>query len=242
MKQRLHKYIAGCGHCSRRKAELLIQAGLVYVNDRVATDLGFKIDPDKATVTINGEKVEPPTPLTMILNKPAGFITSTHDTHERLTVMDLLPKSAITRGVLPVGRLDLETEGLLVFTNDGDLQHRITHPRYTCTKTYRAALNRAPSPDQLNELRAGVFLPEVGKKTSPAEVELLPNQAKPVAEVRIGEGMKRQVRRMFETQNIRVVHLERTAIVDVTLGDLPRGSWRELTETEIASLRQEGHE
>ena len=244
MKQRLHKYIASCGHCSRRKAELLIEAGLVQIDGRVASDLGTKLDPTRSTVTINGERVEPPDPLTLILNKPAGFITSTHDTHDRLTVMDLLPRSAVERGVLPVGRLDLETEGLLVFTNDGDLQHRITHPRYTCSKTYRATLSRPPTEIDLEKLRRGVFLTEVGKTTSPAEVDLVSesDQSPAVAQVRIAEGMKRQVRRMFETQGIEVVHLERIAIAEVGLGDLGRGAWRELEQREIASLRQEGKE
>ncbi|MEM7263396.1 MAG: pseudouridine synthase [Planctomycetota bacterium] len=241
MKQRLHKYIASCGYCSRRKAELLLQAGLVTVDGRKVEDLGFKIDPERSTVEINGEAIAPPGPLTVILNKPEGFITSTHDTHERLTVMDLLPKSVVDRGVLPAGRLDFETEGLLVFTNDGNLQHRITHPRYTCPKVYRATLDREPTDRELEKLRKGVFLEEVGKKTAEAEVEMVtaPGERPPICQVRISEGMKRQVRRMFETVRIRVVHLERRSIGGVELGELPRGGWRALTDEEIESLTPE---
>jgi len=131
---RLHKYLANAGYCSRRRAELLIQAGLVQVNGRTVSNLGATIDPSRDVVTIHGAVIVPPEPLTIMLNKPAGFLSSTHDTHDRLTVMDLLPRWVRNRGVVPVGRLDLDTEGLLLLTNDGDLHHLVTHPRYGCPK------------------------------------------------------------------------------------------------------------
>ena len=133
-RERLQKYIANCGYCSRRKAELLIEAGLVEVDGTVVRELGAKIDPSRQGVRIHGEDILPPSRRVVALHTPAGFITSTHDTHDRLTVMDLLPRRIAETGVLPAGRLDLETEGLLILTNDGDLQHRITHPRYECVK------------------------------------------------------------------------------------------------------------
>jgi len=117
---------------------------LVEVDGRKA-ELGYKIDPEKQTVTINGEEVRPNSRMVIALHKPAGFITSTHDTHDRLTVMDLLPRRIAQTGVLPAGRLDLETEGLLIMTNDGDLQHHITHPRYECEKEYYVELNQNPA-------------------------------------------------------------------------------------------------
>jgi 23S rRNA pseudouridine2605 synthase len=169
-RERLQKYIANCGHCSRRKAELLIEAGLVQVDGVVVRELGAKVDPGRSDVRIQGERVLPPSKRTIALHKPAGFITSTHDTHERLTVMDLLPRSIAETGVLPAGRLDLETEGLLILTNDGDLQHRITHPRYECAKEYHVELDRAPTGEELARLSAGIFLAELGRTTSPAEI------------------------------------------------------------------------
>ncbi len=229
---RIQKYIASCGYCSRRKAELLVEHGLVEVNGKVVESLGTKIRPDVDVVAINRERIEPPEPLSIMLNKPSGFITSTHDTHERLTVLDLLPRSIRELGVLPAGRLDLETEGLLILTNVGDLQHQITHPRYSCEKEYRAKLSRRPDPGEVEKLRRGVFLSEVGKKTQAAEIEV---DGK-VARVVIGEGMKRQVRRMFEVVGIHVTYLERVRIGRVELGDLRRGGWRRLSEDEVEAL------
>lgn len=242
--ERLQKYIARCGYCSRRKAELLMLHGLVEVDGRPAGDLGVRVDPGSSRVTILGEEILPPEPLTILLNKPAGFITSTHDTHERLTVMDLLPRPVRARGVLPAGRLDLDTEGLLILTNDGDLQHRITHPRYHREKEYRATLDRRPRPRDLDRLRAGVYLADVCRSTQPASVELerSPRRGPWVARVVISEGMKRQVRRMFEVIDVEVVHLERLRIGSLLLGDLERGAYRELSEDEVRELRGHGED
>jgi len=236
-KERLQKYIANCGYCSRRKAELLIEAGLVRVGDTVVRELGWKIDPEHDSVFIHDERILPHRREVIALHKPAGFITSTHDTHERLTIMDLLPRRIAATGVLPAGRLDLETEGLLILTNDGDLQHRITHPRYECVKEYYVELDREPSRSELDRLRRGIYLPDLDRETSPAELlDLRTAGGRASLRIRIAEGMKRQIRRMFEAIGMTVVYLKRLSIGEVQLGDLPRGEWRPLTETEIASL------
>jgi len=222
--ERLQKYISRCGHCSRRRAELLIEKGLVRVNSAIVDQLGTRVIPGKDRVTINGVKIRLPKSLTVALHKPAGFITSTHDTHDRLTVMDLLPKRMIESGVLPAGRLDLQTEGLLVLTNDGELLHRVTHPRFECVK------------------ESGVFLKEVGKVTAKAKLTHVRHRKDGTAtlHVKIHEGMKRQVRRMFDVVGIKVTYLKRLAIGGLTLGDLEKGRWRQLASKEVQLLTGDG--
>lgn len=233
-KERLQKYLARCGHGSRRKAELLIEQGLVMVNGKAAT-LGDSIVPGRDVVVLHGEKVAPPNSLTVMYHKTAGTISSTHDTHDRLTVMDMLPKRVVNAGVLPAGRLDLDTEGLLILTNDGDLLHEITHPRYRCTKEYYVALSRTPNDRELAALRKGVFLPDVGKTTSPAILNKLRRKRDGSAtiHIQIQEGMKRQIRRMFSGQRIDVTYLKRISIGGLELGNLAPGKYRELSAKEI---------
>jgi len=240
--ERLQKYISRCGHCSRRRAELLIEKGLVRVNSAIVDQLGTRVIPGKDRGTINGGKIRLPKSLTVALHKPAGFITSTHDTHDRLTVMDLLPKRMIESGVLPAGRLDLQTEGLLVLTNDGELLHRVTHPRFECVKEYFAILNRPPSTRELEKLQSGVFLKEVGKVTAKAKLTHVRHRKDGTAtlHVKIHEGMKRQVRRMFDVVGIKVTYLKRLAIGGLTLGDLEKGRWRQLASKEVQLLTGDG--
>ncbi len=236
-RERLQKYLARCGHGSRRRAELLIEKGLVSVNGEIA-ELGISILPGKDEVVIHGEKIRPPKTMTIMFHKTAGTITSTHDTHDRLTVMDMLPKRVIDAGVLPAGRLDLETEGMLVFTNDGDLLHRITHPRYRCRKEYFVVLSRAPSERILDTLRRGVFLPDVGKETSPAQITRLRRRKDGSASLHIviHEGMKRQIRRMFSGQGLEVTYLKRIAIGQLNLDDLAPGKYRTLRDRDLTLL------
>jgi 23S rRNA pseudouridine2605 synthase len=235
---RLHKYIANCGYCSRRRAELLIQAGRVKVNGKVVERLGTSVFPGDS-VTINDEPIALPEPLAIIFNKPAGIITSTHDTHERLTVMDYLPRSLRDHGVLPVGRLDQDTEGLLILTNDGDLNHRITHPRHETEKEYAALVSGRPAPAALRRLEQGVEID--GERTSPARIERVePKGERTLVHIVIGEGKKRQVRRMFAAIGHEVLELRRIRIGGLTLGDLPLGAWRKLGDEEIAALTQGG--
>jgi len=236
---RLHKYIANCGYTSRRRAELLIQAGRVQVNGKVVTSLGTTIEPGKDRVLLNGEEVLPSKPVTIILNKPAGIITSTHDTHERLTVMDILPRRLRSLGVLPAGRLDLDTEGLLVLSNDGDLGHRITHPRYETEKEYDALVSGRPAPTALGQIEKGVRID--GEMTAPARIEsVTPAGGSTRVRIVIREGRKRQVRRMFEAIGSDVLELKRVRIGGLRLGDLPTGEWRELGEEEVRDLLGEG--
>lgn len=232
---RLHKYIANCGYTSRRRAELLIQAGRVQVNGKVLTSLGTTVYPDRDVVRVNGEVIAPPEPLTIIFHKPAGIITSTHDTHDRLTVMDILPRSLRDRGVLPAGRLDQDTEGLLVLTNDGDLAHRITHPSFETEKEYEALVSGSPSSDGLRRLETGIRIE--GEITAPARVESVEREgSNHRVRLVIREGKKRQVRRMFEAIGHPVIYLKRVRVGGLELGELPTGEWRELTAPELVSL------
>lgn len=237
---RLHKFIANCGYTSRRRAELLIQAGRVSVNGDVVTTLGRTIDPARDRVVINGDEVTPPERVTILFNKPADVITSTHDTHDRLTVMDLLPRRFRELGVYPVGRLDLNTEGLLLMTNDGDMHHRIAHPSHEIEKEYVAIVEGTPSTRVLGRFESGIVIE--GRKTAPARllssepVPAGPGQARTRVTVALREGRKRQVRRMFEALGHPVVRLERVRVGQLDLGGLPRGEWRELSPADIGRI------
>ncbi len=234
-KIRLHKFIANCGYTSRRRAELLIQAGRVELNGKVQTSLGVTLNPDKDVVHVNGEKLELPEALTIILNKPRGVLTSTHDTHDRLTVMDILPRRFSHDGVLPAGRLDRDTEGLLVLTNDGDLGHRITHPRYETEKEYEVHVSGRPAAEKLRQLESGVVID--GTKTAPARLASVQSRGQQTQlRLVIREGRKRQVRRMIQCIGHEVTYLQRVRIGGLELGDLPSGEWRELKEADIRTL------
>ena len=238
-RMRLHRFIAHCGYCSRRRAELLIEAGRVEVNRKVVEVVGSIVNPARDEVRINGEPITAPEPLTILFHKPPGVITSTHDTHNRLTVMDLLPKSVVDRGVLPVGRLDLDTEGLLILTNDGDLSHRITHPSFETEKEYEASLLSQPQRKDLDRLEKGVRIE--GALTAPARI-LSVDRDGSTSRIRIviHEGKKRQVRRMFEVIGHEVKRLKRVRIGQLLLGNLRASEWRELAAEEIRSLLTAG--
>ena len=236
---RLHKYIGNCGYTARRRAELLIQAGRVQVNGRVVTELGTSIRPGKDEVRINGDIVTPVAPVTILFHKPPGCITSTHDTHERLTVMDLLPRRMMAQGVKPVGRLDQDTAGLLILTSDGDLNHRVTHPRYEIEKEYEAVVRGRPSREALLRLEKGIDIE--GKLTEPARVTLaqpLPQHMGSRTRVRlvIHEGRKRQVKKMFDAIAHPVEQLARIRVGGLEIGDLAPGAWRPLAAEEILLL------
>ena len=234
-RMRLHRFIAHCGLSSRRRAELLIAMGRVEVNGRRVENKGQIVNPARDRVAVNGEEIRPPEPLTIAFHKPKDVITSTHDTHERLTVMDLLPQSVQRRGVLPVGRLDRDTEGLLVLTNDGELSHKIAHPSHEIEKEYEALVRGHPSRSALDRLRRGVVIE--GVKTAPAHVFGIEREgARTRVRLVIHEGKKRQVRRMFETVNHEVVELKRLRVGGLQLGALAVGTWRPLSDAETASL------
>ena len=232
---RLQKYSAMCGKASRRGAEQMITDGRVRVNGERVVQLGTKVEIGADTVAVDGvELTAVKKKYYIMLNKPAGYLSTVSDDFDRPTVIDLLSEEIKTR-IFPVGRLDYETEGLLLMTNDGDFAYRVTHPKFELGKTYVATVGAGLTIAGLNKLRRGVRLEEF--KTSPAEVELLNSDAnKAVVKITIHEGKNRQVRRMFEAIGCRVLDLKRISIGRVELGNLPEGRWRYLTSHEISYL------
>ena len=233
---RLQKYIAMCGEASRRAAEELIAEGKVFVNGERITGQGVKVEIGADKVEISGKIIKPANQQYYImLNKPVGYVSTAKDQFDRPTVTDLL-KNEIKARLFPVGRLDYDTEGLLLMTNDGDFSYKITHPKHNVEKTYLAMLNRGLDKTGLLRLRNGVTLSD-GFTTSPAKVEILDKKGAPVVKITIHEGKNRQVRRMFEAVGCKVTALQRIAINGVELGNLPQGRWRHLTAHEIAILK-----
>ena len=246
---RLEKYISTSGVASRRAVKRAIREGRVTVNGTEILIPGHPIDIDKDYIEFEGKQVEPLTEhLYVMLNKPAGFLTTRRDERGRPTVMDLL--TDLPKSIYPVGRLDLETEGLLLFTNDGAFANRLMHPSHEIEKTYLVWVNGVPSERALERLRNGVTIP--GGKTAPAKIAQLNAKAgtKPPADrkrdknavvakfrVIIHEGKKRQVRLMFKAVGHRVIRLKRTRIGTLGLGNLPQGQYRFLTPTEVTKLQ-----
>jgi 23S rRNA pseudouridine2605 synthase len=229
----LQKVLAGAGVASRRDCEELISAGRVTVNGRVVRVLGARVDPDQDEIAIDGRPVAKTEQRTyLMLNKPRGVVSTAEDTHGRPTVVELVGAEA---RVFPVGRLDLESEGLLLLTDDGALTQRLTHPSFAVEKEYRALLNSLPSPDALRAWRTGVDLD--GVPTSPAWVDLI-EQTDEGAWVRVvlHEGRKRQIREVARLLGYEVLRLIRVREGPLALGDLPSGAWRALTSEEVAAL------
>lgn len=235
-KIRLQKIIAASGYCSRRKAEELIAANKIKLNGR-PVKLGDKADPRKDIITINGEKllVERKRKfLYIMLNKPRGYVTTMSDEQGRRIVTDLL--DGIEERVYPIGRLDRNTEGLLLFTNDGAFANDITHPSRNVSKTYRVTIHPDITEEQLVELTQGVLID--GEKTLPASVIVLAKEeGRVVLQVVIREGKNRQVRKMCEAVGLEVARLKRTAIGPLKLGMLKPGTYRHLTPEELRALR-----
>jgi 23S rRNA pseudouridine2605 synthase len=233
---RLQKYLADAGVASRRAAEKLIAEGRVSVNGEVIREMGVQVDENYDVVALDGETVKHAVKKEYImLNKPTGFITTVSDDKGRPTVMELV--SDIQARIYPVGRLDYDTEGLLLLTNDGDLTFRITHPKHDIAKTYVAEVTGDVSMDTINQLRRGVVID--GQKTSPAEVEVIgATQYGTKVEITIHEGRNRQVRKMFEAIGCIVKRLKRTKEAGLTLGHLPLGKWRKLSESEVNMLKK----
>jgi 23S rRNA pseudouridine2605 synthase len=236
---RLQKFLARAGAASRRGSEDLMTAGRVTVNGAVVTELGAKVDPRIDEVTVDGRVLRlADGPVYLALNKPRGVMTTMSDPQGRRTVADLFPPDA-PAGLFPVGRLDYDTEGLLLLTTDGDLAHVLMHPRHHVTKTYLATVEGVPSERSLRTLREGVALDD--GTTAPAEAGVI-SQAKgrAVVELRIREGRKRQVRRMLSAVGHPVARLVRVAFGPVALGRLREGDVRALTPAEIEALREAG--
>lgn len=233
--ERLHKVLANAGVASRRKCEELIAAGRVSVNGRVVTEMGAKVDAEKDEIRVDGKVIRTgPALVYILLHKPPGVVTSKRDPAGRdvLSLLKDLPPS-----LNPVGRLDAETEGLLLLTNDGALHHRLTHPSFQVLRTYRVLVDKAPDADQLGALRGGVMLSDV--KTGPAHVRLLKQTGRGTwVEFQIGEGKRREVRRAFHTVGLPARRLIRVAFGPLQLGRLARGKWRRLSPKEIRELRE----
>lgn len=234
---RLQKLIADAGIASRRGAERLMREGAVTVNGRIVTELGAKAVPGEADVRVAGQRVtQPAAHVYYLLNKPAGYVTTLSDEHGRANARELLRD--VKARVYPVGRLDRDSEGLLLFTNDGELTARLTHPRYGVEKEYLALVDREPAPEALAALRRGVVIE--GRRTAPATVERLhPEQGGAWLAITIHEGRKRQVRQMCQAVGLGVRRLVRTRFGSLTLEGLPPGAHRRLTARELARLRRD---
>ena len=231
---RLNEYIASAGICSRRKADELIAAGNVKINGAVMREMGYDVQ-EGDQVSVNGRPVEAAdNKVYVAVNKPKGYITSMDDDRDRATVAQLV--SDIPERLFPVGRLDYNTTGLLLMTNDGDLAYRLTHPKHEVYKTYVAMVSGIVSDARLAKLRKGVDIG--GFVTSPAKVRLIKqNQRSTVVEISIHEGKNRQVRKMFKAVGNNVIELERIAIGDLRLGHMQQGHYRKLTRREIDYLK-----
>ncbi len=232
---RLQKFLADAGVASRRKAEELILEGKVSVNGQTVDQLGAKVDTERDEVFFEGRRVIPVTVFHYyMLHKPEGYVTTVKDQFGRPTVMDLLKD--VKERVVPVGRLDYDTSGLLLLTNDGDLVYRLTHPKHQVKKIYLAKVFGKPDQRAITLFRHGVTID--GRKTEPAQLELLEELGKyTICRITITEGRNRQVRKMCEAVKHPVATLKRVATGELDLGDLPRGKYRALTEKEIAYLK-----
>ena len=232
MIERLQKLIARAGVCSRREAEKIILAGRVTVDGQVVRELGSKADTNQK-IRVDGKILRFDTEkIYLLLNKPRGYISTAHDDRGRKTVPDLLGENFCGR-VYPVGRLDMDSEGLILLTNDGELTNKLTHPRFEVAKTYRAKFSGTLTAEKLDRLRAGVQLDD--GLTAPAEVQLL---AENLVELTIHEGRNRQVRRMLAAVGCDVKRLRRVKFANLSLDNLPVGKFRALTADEIAALKQ----
>ena len=236
MEIRLQKYLADCGIASRRRAEELIAAGKVTVNGQIA-QLGAKIVPGEDEVLLDGALVAPKSEkfVYIMLNKPSGVITSASDQFGRKTVLDFV--SDIDARLFPVGRLDYATSGLILLTNDGALAHMLSHPRHGSEKTYMAKVEKPLDARTAQAFAEGMEID--GYVTRPAALEIV-GADKKTAKIVLKEGRNRQIRKMFEALDIRVVSLKRTAIGEIAIGGLKVGQWRHLTAEEVAYLRGDG--
>lgn len=232
-KVRLQKFLAESGVASRRKSEELIESGKVKVNGHVAS-IGDKVNPKKDTVTVNGKKIVKQKDNTyIVLHKPRGFITTMSDEMDRKCVAELIKDVKVR--VFPVGRLDRDSEGMLIFTNDGEFANALTHPTKHVPKTYRVTVRPSISEEQLTALTEGIIIDD--RKTAPAEVHVVTKEEnRVVLEIILYEGRNRQIRKMCEEVGLEVARLKRTAIGSIKLGMLKQGAWRHLTDDEVRKL------
>ena len=233
---RLQKYMADCGIASRRKSEEMIADGMVKVNGRIAV-IGDKINPASDKVVVKGRKLGSAAKQKrwyIMINKPRGYVTTMNDEMGRKCVAELVKD--IPARVYPVGRLDRDSEGLLLMTNDGDFANKVTHPSKHVYKVYRVTVRPGINEEQLIKMSSGMVID--GRKTAPAEIHVLQREdGRCVLEIILREGRNRQIRKMCEQLGLEVSRLKRTAIGQVRLGGLKSGSWRELTKDEVHRLQ-----
>lgn len=231
---RLNKFIANAGICSRREADVLIQSGIVEVNGKNITEMGYKVKPGDE-VKYDGSIIQSEKKRYVLLNKPKDFITTMDDPMGRKTVLQLVKNSCKER-IYPVGRLDRNTTGVLIFTNDGDLAKKLTHPRYEVKKIYHVEVDRPISNEQVGALLTGVELDD-GDFVKADKAEIIPDTRGREVGIELHSGKNRVVRRMFESIGFKVTRLDRVKFAGLTKKDLPRGTWRHLTAQEIDFLR-----
>jgi len=231
---RINRYLSMCGVASRRKADEMVLEGRVEINHRVVRDLGTRIDPVRDRVYVNGQQiVRVHDYVYLVMNKPKDTITTLSDERGRTTVTSLLQSK---QRVYPVGRLDRNTTGVLLFTNDGEFAHRLMHPRFEVPKSYRVTCDQPVAREHLERLHRGVLLEE--GETAPADVYVIPHGKGKEIGITIHEGRNRQVRRMFESLGYEVTRLDRVAYGPVTKEGLARGKTRRLTHGEIRKLKE----
>lgn len=236
MEQRLQKLLAAAGVASRREAEELIKAGHVAVNGQVVTELWTKVEPENVTISVDGKPVGlHPEKVYVLLNKPRGYTSTTRDPHAKRVIVDLVKD--VDAALYPVGRLDVDTEGLLILTNDGDFTYKMTHPSHQVPKTYRADVRGLVAEQTAHHLATGVVLDD--GITAPARVRLIgvnTLRETSVIELTIHEGRKRQIRRMLDTVGHPVIRLTRIRLGNLTVGHLRPGEWRFLKPEEVEEL------
>ncbi len=237
MQERVQKFLARSGVASRRQAEQLMLDGRVTVNGTAVRELGAKVDPSKDAVKVDGKRVHGETPAYVLLYKPKGTICTLDDPEQRTTVMELV--RGVKARLFPVGRLDFDTTGALLLTNDGELANLLMHPRHRFSKTYLAKVKGVPTEERLDKLRRGVSIE--GVRTAPAEVRLVTVKEKnSLVEIVLREGRNRQVKRMFLEIGHPVLRLHRSAYAFLELDGLAPGQWRRLEEAEVRRLREAG--
>ncbi len=229
----LNKYLALCGVAARRKANMVIVQGRVIVNKEVVKKLGYKVDPEKDKIFLDGRLLKPPQIYKYILmNKPAGVITSVEDDRNRKTVVDLI---GANERLFPVGRLDYDTEGVLLLTNDGELSYRLSHPKYEVDKVYQAWVDGYVTEEALRKLVEGIAINPGLIVKGEAKI-LRRKEKKTLVKISVHEGKKRQIKRMMKAIGHPVIQLKRTRFAGLTVDGLKSGEWRELTGEEIKEL------
>lgn len=231
--QRLDKYLSNLGLASRRSIKKLLKEEMLTINGDRVRESGTRIDAAKDDIRLNGEKILQPKTQYYILNKPKGIISTTSDERGRLDVTSFIPTK---HRIYPVGRLDKDTTGLILLTNDGELTHKLIHPKYHVPKIYRLTIEGRMEKDQLNAFRKGVILED--GITAPAEVTIIEDSyQKSLIEVTLHEGKNRQIRRMCEIVGINLLQLERIKFGPISIGNLKSGKYRELSDKEVEELR-----